>query len=209
MRQNQKSLAPPPSESGALKAFPSFELAPTQRLYRVGRENRSPWWFGSSGAGRFDLSEPDGTCYLAGDVVAALLEVIGPDREGGFVTTEHFATRRLFELRVPETRHLADLASTRAAALGVTLEIHTTVPYDLPQQWAERLRAEGFDGLRYLLRHDPAGEDGFALFGPAGAREDWPIDHTSPIGADLLQELESATGLKVAPIPHSRQLDRA
>lgn len=207
MRQNKKSLAPPPPAGDTLEAFPAFRLETKQRLFRVGREDRSPWWFGSSGVGRFDLAEPQGTCYLAGDVVAALLEVIGPDREGGFVATEHFATRQLFELRVPLDHRLADLASTRAAAFGVTLEIHTTVPYDLPQQWAARLKAEKFDGLRYLLRHDPAGEDGYALFGPTGAREQWTVDRASPIGTDLLNQLEATTGLHIVPIPHSRQLD--
>jgi hypothetical protein len=39
---------------------------------------------------------PQGTCYLAFDSMAAILEVIGPDRLGGVLSTS-FAVRRLWE----------------------------------------------------------------------------------------------------------------
>lgn len=68
-------------------------------LFRVGRAERSPWWFRSSLEGRFDLPEPDGTCYVALDPLAALLEVIGPDCERGYLSAEHLARRRVYQLR--------------------------------------------------------------------------------------------------------------
>ena len=139
------------------------------------RRGRSPWWFGSSGEGRFDLPPPDGTCYLAADELGALLEAVGPDRDGGAVSTEFLAARCLWRLRAPAERRLGDLTARRARGFGITAEIGTLVPYDLPQAWAARLHAAGFQGLVYWLRHDPARSEGIALFGPeGGAAEDWP-----------------------------------
>lgn len=93
------SLAPPPEDPAELEGFPRMVLESVTCLYRVGRAERSPWWFGSSLEGRFDLPEPDGTCYVALDPLTALLEVIGPDRERGYLSAEHLARRRVYELR--------------------------------------------------------------------------------------------------------------
>ncbi len=206
-RSETVSLAPPPADPAALEGFPRMVLESVTCLYRVGRAERSPWWFGSSLEGRFDLPEPDGTCYVALDPLAALLEVIGPDRERGYLSAEHLARRRIYELYLEDDRVLADLPATQAAAFGVTLEIHAIVPYDLPQTWAHRLRAAGFEGVRYLVRHDPSGEDGLALFGSHGGHPDWPVDEEREIGAQMLERLETRYGLKVLRIPHSSQIE--
>lgn len=201
------SLAPPPADPAALADFPRMVLQPITRLFRVGRADREPWWFGSSLEGRFDLPEPDGTCYLAMDPLSAVLEVIGSDREGGFVSAELFAGRRVYELHVEEDHSLADLAAAPAAGFGVTLEIHSLVPYDLPQAWARRLRAAGFQGVCYLLRHHPSGVDGIALFGLHGERDDWPIESEDPIGAAVQERLERSYGIRVLPVPHSSEIE--
>jgi hypothetical protein len=101
--------------------------------------------------GRFDLLEPDGTCYLAGDPLAALLELIGPELESGVVSADFLRERRMRELRLPEEIEVADLTSRKASGFGVTAEIGTIVPYAVPQAWAARLRAAGSAGLLYWL----------------------------------------------------------
>ena len=78
------------------------------------RVRRSAWWFSSDGSGRFDLPVPHGTCYLAEEPLAALLEVT----RGLTILSEDFlADRRLLtatltvEMRVADN---ADLASGHA-----------------------------------------------------------------------------------------------
>lgn len=179
MTRQQLSLGRPPEDPRRLRAFPRSKLGPETVLYRVVKKGRGPWWFGSSGAGRFDVPEPDGTCYLATDALSAVLEVIGPDREGGLISAELLGAKRLCELRAPEEHSLADLTARRAARYGMTLEIHGHPDYDLPQAWAKALSQAGARGLLYFARHDPAAGQSVALFGPAGAR-DWDpgVEHS-------------------------------
>ena len=67
---------------------------------------------------------------------------------------------------VPGRRH------HRAArpGFGVTAELASITPYDLPQQWAAAFARAGYQGVRYRVRHDPGGSRALALFGPAGER---------------------------------------
>ncbi|HEX4955961.1 MAG TPA: RES domain-containing protein [Thermoanaerobaculia bacterium] len=200
------SLPAPPSGPGALSGFPRVTLGPEATLYRVARRGYGPWWFGNTGAGRFDLPAPEGTCYLAADPLAALLEILGPDRLGGAVADALFATRVLHELRLPAARSLADLISRRTAGWGLTHEIHTLVPYELPRAWAGALRAVGAEGVRYFLRHDPGAEVGYALFEAQGERTDWPLGRELVIDRALLDRLERETGIRTLPVPSSREL---
>src|SRR5262245_44247773 len=82
------SLGWSPDHPVLLKDFPARRLSPEVRLLRIVRAGVGPWWFGSSLAGRFDLPEPDGTCYLAADEIAALLELLAMDREEALVPSE-------------------------------------------------------------------------------------------------------------------------
>jgi RES domain len=200
------SLRPPPADPEALRDFPRKTLTPADDLYRVARQGRSPWWFGSAGLGRFDLPPPDGTCYLAADEVGALLEVVGPGRDGGAVTAEFFAARRRWRLRVPAERSLGELTARRARGFGITVEIGTLVPYDLPRAWAARLHAAACQGLAYWLRHDPARGEGIALFGPEGAGEGWPDGEKASISSELLDRLHAECGLEVVEVPRAGAL---
>lgn len=58
------SLRWPPEDPSALDGFPVRSVSQATELFRVVRRGNGPWWFGSSTKGRFDLPEPDGTCYL-------------------------------------------------------------------------------------------------------------------------------------------------
>jgi hypothetical protein len=175
-------------------------------LFRIVRKGHGPWWFSSSLEGRFDLPEPDGTCYLAADPLGALLELIGPDLEGGAVSTDFLRDRRLRELRVPEGIELSDLTSRRVSGFGITGEIGSIVPYDLPQTWATRLRSAGSGGVVYWLRHDPSRAEGYALFGPHGERKGWKKGKERPISRDLIGRLQRECSIEVLPVPRSRQL---
>jgi len=205
-RRERVGLRPPPANAAALRDFPRKRLATTTDLFRVARRGRSPWWFGSSGAGRFDLPPPDGTCYLAADEIGALLEIVGADRTGGAVSPSFLAERRLRRLRVPAERQLGDLTSRRASGFGITAEIGTLVPYDLPQAWAARLHAAGCHGLAYWLRHDPARTEGIALFGPEGVDEGWPEGEEVEILPQLLDRLRDECGLEVVEVPRAAEL---
>src|SRR3989304_2867114 len=84
-KRERLSLAPPPAPA-RLQEFPHRRMHRGTTLWRMVRKGRNPWWFSSDGQGRFDLPFPEGTCYAALDEIAALLEGIGPDIEGGGVS---------------------------------------------------------------------------------------------------------------------------
>ncbi|MEM7480913.1 MAG: RES domain-containing protein [Acidobacteriota bacterium] len=205
-RSRLPSLTAPPSDPSDLATFPARSLAPEDDLYRIVHEGLGPWWFGHRGDGRFDLEAPHGTCYLAREPLAALLDVIGPNRAGGAVSRAFLAARRMRRLRVPKVHRLADLVARRATAFGVTGEIGLIVPYDLPQQWAGRLHEARFEGVVYRLRHDPAGDEGLALFGAAGERRGWRRGREEELPAELLDRLEEECGIEVLDVPKSSQL---
>jgi hypothetical protein len=206
MTRRQLSLGEPPEACRDLQGFPRSKLGPETTLYRVARNGRNPWWFNSSGSGRFDLPEPDGTCYLAADPLAAVLEVVGPDRRGGLIAAELLAARRLFELRVPDEHSLANLTSRRAARFGMTLEIHSLPSYERTQAWARCLAESGAGGLRYFARHDPAAGRSVALFGPAGER-DWDRGAAHDLeDRAWIERLWSTCRIRVASRPYADEI---
>lgn len=158
--------------------------------------------------GRFDLPEPDGTCYLASDESSALAELIGPEVESGLISAEFLRVRRLVRLRVPHAIIVSDSTSRKATRFGVTGEIGSVVPYDCPQAWAAKLRAGGSAGIVYWLRHDPSRMEGVALFGPHGERSDWPWEDEESKGIQprLIELLREDFGIEVREIPRRAEL---
>jgi hypothetical protein len=152
-------------EPGDLTGFPA--VTTPKRLVRVCQAARGTWWFSADGSGRFDLSPPEGTCYLAADAYAAIREAtrLGP------VSTLWVQARELREVTPPAANpRLAATTRQDARRYGLATELVTVVPYDLPRRWAAAFRDHGFDGIRHPLRHDQrARPSGVALFGPAGA----------------------------------------
>jgi hypothetical protein len=186
-------LTAPPAD---LAGFPSQEWSPAIPLYRIHRQRRDAWWFSSDGSGRFDLSPPHGTCYLAADPLGCFVEVV---RDVATVASEFLVIRRLSTLRVPEPMLLADCTARAARRLGVTGAIHTTPDYRLTQAWAAALHQAGFAGFRYLVSHDPAQRlIGVALFGPAG-RTAWPVLTTVRIDDELIDVATREFGIRVIP----------
>jgi len=96
---------------------------------------------------------------------------------------------------------LADCCSARCRRLGLTGEIHSTPHYARTRAWAAAFEHAGFDGIRYLLRHDPSQRlRGVALFGPAGAPER-PFVPGDPIAPAMVEEVRRRFGLRVLPAP--------
>lgn len=202
MRSASIGLRPPPDDPQELRAFPRRVIEDEEPLYRVVREGRLPWWFGSTMQGRFDLPEPFGTCYLAHDDLSAILEVLG----NGPVTPEFVQARRIYRLFVPHSFEVANTRAHRATFFGITAEIGTLTPYRLPQAWAQRLQEAGAQGISYWLRHDPARAKGCALFSQSGSRTSWPKGRVRTISQGLLRRLRARHGLQVLTRPRSSQL---
>ena len=128
-----------------------------------------PWWF-SSGGGRFDLSPPHGTCYLAATEATAAREVIGPSFVlSGRVPSSLVAGRVVSRLVVDEGLRCALLTSSRTAAFGaVGAELSAAVTYRVSGAWAYALFSAGFGGVWYSPRFSGPDSRALALFGEAG-----------------------------------------
>lgn len=184
-------------EPGDLTGFPA--VTPPKRMVGVCQAARDTWWFSADGSGRFDLAPPQGTCYLATDAYAAIREAtrLGP------VSTGWVLARELREVAPPDPNaRLAATTRQAAGRYGVTTELATVVPYDLPRRWATAFHAHGFNGIRHQLRHDQrARPSGIALFGSTGAGS-----HDDGQRTRLTVAAVEATGVPVLPPPHSTAL---
>jgi hypothetical protein len=176
-------------------------------LFRVTREGNGPWWFSSDGAGRFDLTEPRGTCYLADDPVVAVLESFGPLWPGLGVSRAFVDRRRLWAIALPQHVDAADTTVRAARPFGVTAELATITPYDLAQRWAAAFAAAGLEGVRARARHDPGGGRSLAWFGAAGERKGWRRGRSTAIDDDVLARITAALGTPFAPIPMAGDID--
>lgn len=172
----QASALQPPGDRD-LTTLPPHHHPKGTLAYRVHQQRHSPWWYASDDNGRFNLDPPAGTCYLSTSPSAAIREVVGDSLVAlGYITTAFAADRILSTLTTPTNHRLADLTHTNAANHGITREISTCVPYDLPRQWATAIRRHHFDGIHYLTRFSTGTTDtGLALFGDAG-QHDHPTD---------------------------------
>jgi hypothetical protein len=180
-----------------LTGFPC--TTPPRRLVRVCRRVNGTWWFSSDGSGRFDLKAPEGTCYFAIDEYAAIREAsrLGP------VTPAWIADREVRHVAPPNPRaRLAATTRKAAGAYGLTNELITMLPHDLPRKWAAAFRAHGFDGIRHVLRHDPrARPGGVSWFGRRG--DDPGGERTRHV---LNAAAVESAGVRVVDVPHSSVL---
>lgn len=174
MSRDSVVLGPP---SRPLHGFPDAVLTPAQALHRGHSTGNGPWWFASSGGGRFDLTPPRGTCYLAYDELTAIRETVGAALAIAGVISDAFASdRQLSTLAVPHDHRLADTCADTAADFGLTRELVSMTPYAVPQDWAAAFEAL-FAGIRYQTRFTTGpNPNAVGLFGPAGEAVTWPID---------------------------------
>lgn len=169
-------------------------------LFRIHRASLRPWWFSRSGVGRFDpiASEGMGGCYFAERPEGSFLEVFKGFT--GLIPREEVEARLLLRVEIPREMNLADCTAEQARAWGITAEIHSTPHYEQTQAWAHAFVRAGFDGVRYLLRHDPAQRiAGVVLFGPAGSPPMLPAGPGEPIGEEVIEEVSRRFGIQVTP----------
>ncbi|WP_249353528.1 RES family NAD+ phosphorylase [Rhodococcus sp. Q] len=179
-------------------------------MYRTHGTKFEPWWFGTSGGGRFDLPGPDGTCYTAESELITLLETWCGIQ---LIPSPEIAVRSISTVAVERDLLVADATSNAAIRFGMTSEIATTADYDLTQQWAQALREAEFDGIRYWARHEMAHVEAcFAVFAPRGDRTRTMTAHTDYTvlskdaladRPDLWESLRETAGIEVLDIPGS------
>ena len=146
-RQSGPALGSPPAD---LSGFPSASLDRFQGAYRAFRTPKEPGWYSSSGEGRFDLKPPHGTLYVADDVGTAVRERLGEVA----VRSQSVPRSVVEDMAVAclsfERRNCASLAYSGIVRWGVTRELETMVPYELPQTWANAFFTAGFEGIQWL-----------------------------------------------------------
>ncbi|MDQ6739806.1 MAG: RES family NAD+ phosphorylase [Actinomycetota bacterium] len=163
-------------------------------------------WFFASGGGRFDLSKPHGSCYLATELETAVRERIGVVMTRSSMLPEsQMHAMEAVALHAPETVTLANTGDKAAADWGAIRELGAGAvgSYEKSARWATAFKAAGFGGVLYESRFSSVTRaTAIALFGTAGTKP-WPE------GERLTgQEAFEQTGLLrfVAAIPTSRSV---
>jgi hypothetical protein len=187
----------------SLKGFPRRTLRGDRTIYRIHKSSAAPWWFSSTGEGRFDpVGTGMGACYLTEAALGAWLEVF---RKRQLLPEAEIEHRLLLTIMLRRDLRLADIPSRRALSFGITASLGANEGYDESQAFAVQALQSGFDGVRYLLRHDPAQKlYGLALFSQAGAPDPadplWPSGSTA-IPDDVIGEAERLFGYRILPTP--------
>jgi RES domain len=183
----------------SLDGFPRRTLRGDRTVYRIHRSDTGAWWFSSDGSGRFDpVGTGRGACYLAERPLGAWVEVF---RKRMLLSEAEVAGRSLLSVELGRDLRLANLASRRALGFGVTASLGADQDYGDSQAFAVQAAAAGFDGIRYLVRHDPGQRlYGLAVFGDAG-EPGWPEAHDGPIPGDLVTDAARVFGYRVLPRP--------
>lgn len=187
-----------------LERFPRRTLRGDRLVHRIHLAARGPWWFSSDGSGRFDpVGTALGACYLAERPLGAWVEVF---RKQGLIAEADVSQRSLLSVGLGRDLRLADLTSRRALGFGVTASLGADERYDDSQAFAVLAAQAGFDGIRYLVCHDPAQQlYGIALFAAAGAPgstdPNWPLRVDGRIPEELVAEAVRRFGYRVLPEP--------
>jgi hypothetical protein len=202
MTRQRRALGNPPYPLSGLSGFPRWNLTTTRTLFRAHSTSHGPWWFatarGAKDDGRFDLPDPDGTCYLASTQAGAIRERWGRNLvRRGYVMAADADTTEVSVLTVTTKHRLADTVNSKAASYGVTRELGTVIPYGLPQAWAVAFHDVGCAGIRYEPRFSTGPRDlAYAIFGDKGPRT-WPGD-PSPLSG---RTAATRAGLRVVDPP--------
>lgn len=185
------------------KGFPRRTLKGDREIYRIHRTEHGAWWFSSDRSGRFDPAGTGmGACYLAEQALGAWVEVF---RKTMLLAEAEVQGRVLLSVRLGRDLKLADLTSRRALQFDVTASLGANDDYAASQAFAAEAVQSGFDGVRYLVRHDPAQQlYGIALFAPVGVATDpalWPPDQDAPIPDDVVAQASRLFHYRVLPTP--------
>jgi hypothetical protein len=187
-----------------LDRFPRRTLRGDRTIHRIHRSAKGAWWFSSDGSGRFDpIGSGKGACYLAERPLGAWIEVF---RTQLLLTKAEITERSLFSVELGRSLRLADLTSRRASGFGVTATLGANEDSDDSRAFAVAAVDAGFDGIRYLVRHDPAQRlYGLALFADAGAPAPadprWAAGLDGDLSGELIAEAGRRFGYRVLPPP--------
>jgi hypothetical protein len=155
------------------------------------------------GDGRFDpVGTGTGVCYLAEAPLGAWVEVF---RKHQVLPEVEIVERSLLTVALKRDLRLADITARRALSFGVTSSLGANEHYEESQTFAVQALENGFDGVRYFVRHDPAQKlYGLALFAQAGipapGNRQWPAD-SGAIPNALVRDAERLFGYRVLPTP--------
>ena len=204
---------PPRSTPAQQGPPPTLAEAPTTTLrgqswFREHQERPGTgagcWYYASrptdpTRGGRFDLPEPEGTCYFADAEVVAAMERVGVfTAKGKPVPADNVTGRVVSEVDPGDLPPAAaDLLAPQAAtAFGVTGELFTMPDYSVPQHWARASRAAGHAAVVYTPRFSPFGR-AIAVFDASGPRAQ------ATTGRRPLAQVLAIHGIQVAPIPRT------
>lgn len=183
-----------------LGSFPELPPLPDRVFARIHNSLYGSLHFCNSGVGRFDLPAKtgNGTCYVSLRPIGAFVEVFGRFTT---VTREMIDERSLSELTPSRPLRLADLTNRQVlGGFGITGDISTGADYGPSQKWALRLFNAGFEGIHYVVRHDPSHiERSVAVFGNEESTADLFDVNTGPIPRDLIEEACREFGFRVWP----------
>ena len=159
----------PPLQTRDDRTFPTLMLAQDSNVYRAINSTRtSPGFYSSNMDGRFDLTAPAGTMYVADSLRVAVRERLGSVvSETQAVYRAEAETMKVAAILTP-WHMCADIESGIASSFEVTGELHSMTPYDIPQSWAAVFFSAGHTGIHYGARFSPGNDKCWALFGPAG-----------------------------------------
>jgi hypothetical protein len=187
-----------------LTGFPTDDVS-AGTAFRAHSVGLGPWYFASSGDGRFDLEPPRGTCYAADSVRTAVRERLGDTVVGRpFVAASVADAMQVSVIGLPPGRY-ADTSGEGGEDFGVTSELPVMVDYAVTHAWAETFADHLFDGIHYESRYTTGpGPRSWALFGSSGA------DPTRPVFEDRVLDGRAAcaeAGLTVLLAPTRRSLN--
>jgi hypothetical protein len=189
-----------------LDGFPRRTLRADHLIHRVHRTARGCWWFSSDpNGGRFDpVGTGMGACYFAETPLGAFIEVF---RKTLLIAEADVTERSLSTVAMGRSLRLANLTSRRALGFGVTASLGASEDYRPSRAFAADAVTAGFDGVRYLARHDPSQRlYSVALFAPAGGVDptdpDWPQpQQTQAIPQALIEDANRRFHYRVLPAP--------
>ncbi len=150
--------------------MPRHTVSAETQMYRAHNTARGAWWFDSSRNGRFNLPAPSGTCYAATKVETAVREKVRDAVSESNVVSRALADSfQVSTMAAPVDYKCAAVSSERAVRFGIVRELVTMENYAIPQQWAETIQANSFEGIYYASAYTTGSATALALFGSAGS----------------------------------------
>jgi len=150
--------------------MPRHRQSAGSAMYRAHHVSRDAWWFDSGRSGRFNLASPLGTCYAATKVETAVREKVRDEViESGIISRALAESFAVSTVAAPVDHKCASVSSAGAVRHGLVRGLVTMEDYTVPQQWAETLHADTFDGIYYASAYTTGGPTALALFGDQGA----------------------------------------